>query len=628
VPDTSRRCAGDARRVPRRALRTASLTPAAPRTPSQPPPPPPLQLAPAAHISFSPSAPHDYAVTTGTRVAVYDGKTNKEKRNLAKFKDVVHAARYRGDGALLAAGTSRGTVQVVDVSTKATLRTFKGHRGPVHVAQFAPGAPRVLSAGDDRSIRVWDMPTGEVVTAVEGAHDDYIRCAHTSPSTPHIWATGSYDHTVKLWDTRALMGSARSRRAAASAAAATTAAAPAEKSGNADNEEEGAAGDGDADVDAGDDDSEAEGSGAEGAAAKRIGADSDAESDGEEGGGDAESDSDDDDEDDDDSDEDDEEDDDDDEEEEEDAEMDTGAASSSAAAASSTAAPGASADSGAARGSSGARTQLGCLLTVNHGEPVTQVLLLPGGGSLLTSGGNSVKLWDIVSGGRLVHTFSHHQKLVTALTLDGTGSRLLTGGLDGLVKVYELATFTVTHTIRYDAPIVSLAVSPDNTRLVVGCTDGSLVVRQRKAKVAELVAEGKQARVLRGGSYRYFLRGQTAPAGPDDVRVETTRKARLAPYDAHLKAFSYRAALDAALLSRDPNVVASMLEELVARRGLAAALAGRDDASLEPVLAYLVKHVVDPRYASLLLDVANGERAGVGDDATWEAERVAGSRGK
>eukprot|EP00158_Paraphelidium_tribonemae_P000021 Partr_v1_DN11147_c0_g1_i1_m66082 putative UTP15, U3 small nucleolar ribonucleoprotein, homolog (S. cerevisiae) len=74
-------------------------------------------LAPAAHISFSPSAPHDYAVTTGTRVAVYDGKTNKEKRNLAKFKDVVHAARYRGDGALLAAGTSRGTVQVVDVST-------------------------------------------------------------------------------------------------------------------------------------------------------------------------------------------------------------------------------------------------------------------------------------------------------------------------------------------------------------------------------------------------------------------------------------------------------------------------------------------------------------------------------
>jgi U3 small nucleolar RNA-associated protein 15 len=54
---------------------------------------------------------------------------------------------------------------------------------------------------------------------------------------------------------------------------------------------------------------------------------------------------------------------------------------------------------------------------------------------MLTAGGTSLKLWDIVGGGRLLDTISAHQKLITAVTLDGTGSRLLSAGLDGLVKV-------------------------------------------------------------------------------------------------------------------------------------------------------------------------------------------------
>jgi U3 small nucleolar RNA-associated protein 15 len=235
-----------------------------------------------------------------------------------------------------------------------------------------------------------------------------------------------------------------------------------------------------------------------------------------------------------------------------------------------------------------------------------QTLLLPGGGGLLTAGGNSVKLWDLVGGGRLMHSFSHHQKLITAMTLDGAGTRLLTGGLDGLVKVYELGTFAVAHSMRYDAPVLSLGVSPDNTRLVVGCTDASLVVKTRPVKVADVVSESKSARVLRGGSYRYFLRGQATVAAADDIRVETGRKQRLRPYDAALRAFDYRGALDAALVTRDPVVVASMLEELVARRGLRTAVAGRDEAGAEPLLSFLVKHVADPRYASLLLDVSDG----------------------
>ena len=56
------------------------------------------------------------------------------------------------------------------------------------------------------------------------------------------------------------------------------------------------------------------------------------------------------------------------------------------------------------------------------------------------------------------------------------------------------------------------------------------------------------------------------------MQVLARRKARLAPYDRALQKFQYGAALDAALASSHPQVVASVLEELAARGGLTAAL--------------------------------------------------------
>lgn len=54
---------------------------------------------------------------------------------------------------------------------------------------------------------------------------------------------------------------------------------------------------------------------------------------------------------------------------------------------------------------------------------------------------------------------SNHQKTVTCLAFDSTASRLLSGGLDQMVKVYDVNTYKVVHTMRYPAPVLSLAVS-------------------------------------------------------------------------------------------------------------------------------------------------------------------------
>lgn len=91
--------------------------------------------------------------------------------------------------------------------------------------------------------------------------------------------------------------------------------------------------------------------------------------------------------------------------------------------------------------------------------PVEQVLMFPSGTVALSAAGPILRAWDLVAGGRCLRALSNHQKTVTSLAFDSRASRVLTGGLDHMVKVYDVSTYKVVHTMRYPAPVLCLAIS-------------------------------------------------------------------------------------------------------------------------------------------------------------------------
>ena len=99
----------------------------------------------------------------------------------------------------------------------------------------------------------------------------------------------------------------------------------------------------------------------------------------------------------------------------------------------------------------------------SNATPVEQVLMFPSGTVVLSSAGPILRVWDLVAGGKCMRAMSNHQKTVTSLAFNGNASRLLTGSLDHMVKVYDVGTYKVVHTMRYPAPILSLAVSVSPT---------------------------------------------------------------------------------------------------------------------------------------------------------------------
>ena len=211
------------------------------------------------------------------------------------------------------------------------------------------------------------------------------------------------------------------------------------------------------------------------------------------------------------------------------------------------------------------------------GSPIEDILAFPAGGVGLSVGGPILRVWDL-NIGQCLRAVSNHQKTVTCAAFDGSRSRVLTGGLDMMVKVYDVEDWKVVHTMRYPAPILSLAVSvglmfliwtgadvykPDDTHIAAGMTDGTLSVRRRDPKPSEAAEEDAKQAALAGGSYEYFAdmeavfgRGYVKPRrselppviGPaDEFRVEGRRREKLRDFEKFLKAFKYSAALDAAL---------------------------------------------------------------------------------
>lgn len=153
------------------------------------------------YVEFCPASPYDLAVTSSTRVLVYDGASRALRRTIGRFKDRAFSGSWRADGRLLVAGGADGVVQLFDPGSRALLRQLKACARPVHVARFDPGRLHVLSGGDDAVARWWDVTQGRQVARWNG-HTDYIRAAAANAAAPGVWATGSYDHTCKLWDAR------------------------------------------------------------------------------------------------------------------------------------------------------------------------------------------------------------------------------------------------------------------------------------------------------------------------------------------------------------------------------------------------------------------------------------------
>jgi U3 small nucleolar RNA-associated protein 15 len=428
-----------------------------------------------------------FAVTSGPRVDIFSIRKREPLKTIGRFDSEAHCGEIRADGRVLVAGEDSGRMQVFDVGggTRAViLKTWHVHKQPVWVTKWSPTElTTLMSASDDKTVRLWDLPSNNPSRMFTG-HSDYVRCGAFMPGgNSNLLVSGSYDETVRVWD---------------------------------------------------------------------------------------------------------------------------------------------------------ARVAGGAVMTFKHADPVEDVLPLQSGTTLLAAAGSAISVLDLVAA-KPLRLITNHQKTVTSLSLASNGRRVVSGSLDGHVKVFETTDWNVVAGSKYPSPILSLSVIPagaaqEDRHLAVGMQSGVLSLRTRLSGAAAEKARDRAAveaardvgtEALEKLDAQKAKRKRAAMTNKSmdllgesvDVIIPTDtaggrggRRAKLKPWQRNFRQGRYAAALDEVLDMADeqyqPVTALTLLVALRHRSALREALEGRDEMTVLPLLKWVSKYIADPRYLSICVDVA------------------------
>lgn len=215
--------------------------------------------------------------------------------------------------------------------------------------------------------------------------------------------------------------------------------------------------------------------------------------------------------------------------------------------------------------------------------PIEDVLISPSGSVIISCGGNTIKFWDLTSGGKLIYSMSPHQKTITSLVYSSDYNYLVSAGLDRISKIIDLSSYRVVHGFKFDSPVMSVACNSSDSALGFGLANGSCMIKTRKIPVIQPLVD-----VSNSVNFEF---------------ISSRKQKQFTNYEKAFKAFKFRDAIDECIREGNPRLILACFTELIAYDTLSIALSGRDEMRLLPVLRFVSKSIQNPEFSFISLNV-------------------------
>ena len=103
------------------------------------------------------------------------------------------------DGRCIVGSNGGDVIRIREASPaqgESCVRELGAHNGMVVTCTADLGHGQLVSGGEDKMVRVWDIATGKCVQCLEG-HTGWVKCVIALSNQKA--ASGSFDHTIRIW---------------------------------------------------------------------------------------------------------------------------------------------------------------------------------------------------------------------------------------------------------------------------------------------------------------------------------------------------------------------------------------------------------------------------------------------
>ncbi|NMF56475.1 serine/threonine-protein kinase [Pseudanabaena yagii] len=127
-----------------------------------------------------------------------EGDTNST-REIKDQGGWVRAVIFLSDRQIITAGQDKN-IKIIDIPSGKVVKTFSGHTNLINNLAIAPASDLLVSGSYDNTVNVWQLSTGRLLRLLKG-HSDKIFGIAISPDGKQI-VSASRDKTLRIWDAK------------------------------------------------------------------------------------------------------------------------------------------------------------------------------------------------------------------------------------------------------------------------------------------------------------------------------------------------------------------------------------------------------------------------------------------